>query len=72
MTENVPKLMSDTKPQIQGVNKVNGKTKQNKTKQKTEGTIEFFKRIINKKSISDIFVLKGFITGSKIHLFQNW
>ena len=70
MTENVPKLMSDTKPQIQGVNKVNGK-KQNKTNQKTEGTIEFFKRIINKKSISDIFVLKGFITGSKIHLFQN-
>ena len=52
--------MSDTKPQIQEAqtapNKING--------EKTEGMreLEFFKRIINKKSISDIFVLKSSIS----------
>ena len=57
MTENFPKLMSDIKPQIQGVNKMDGQKKKEE-----EGMIEFFKRMVNKKSISDIFVLKSFIS----------
>ena len=57
MTENFPKLMSDIKPQIQGVNKMDGQKKKEEV-----GMIEFFKRMVNKKSISDIFVLKSFIS----------
>ena len=57
MTENFPKLMSDIKPQIQGVNKMDGQHKKEE-----EGMIEFFTRMVNKKSISDIFVLKSFIS----------
>ena len=57
MTENFPKLMSDIKPQIQGINKMDGQKKK-----KEEGMIEFFKRMVNKKSISDIFVFKSFIS----------
>ena len=57
MTENFPKLMSDIKPQIQGVNKMDGQKKKEE-----EGMIEFFKRMVKKKSISDIFFLKSFIS----------
>ena len=33
MTENFPKLMSDIKPQIQGVNKMDGQKKKKKKKE---------------------------------------